>query len=238
MAPKSFREALSDSALRDMRIGETEDAGAEDSAPVSPEGGHRKALEFAGVPERVLREMFRAGQQGPFRPDTTEPSKELARRIFRGESLYVWGPRGCGKSHVAACGLLGMRMTRAIGWSEHAWSEWVLTLDALREEVRSDSDESRMRDLCAAKVLVLDDIGPTCRPTPFAIDALRIVVTRRYNDCLQTIVTANLAPDALDASMRAAGFDAGIVEPLVSRLVGGADGGVIHLEGPDRRVSQ
>ena len=202
-------------------------------------GSDRDALAHAGVPERILREMFAEGRQRAFAVWTPEHSVETGRRVGRGESLYLWGERGAGKSHVAACGAFAVRRKRGLSFDDVLWAEWPLTLDRLRDDVRSESTDHLLTRLREVSLLVLDDVGATFRPTPFAVDALNTVVRDRYNRCAQTVTTANVPPDRLSADLQAAGFAASAVEPLLSRLAGaGGPGSIVELSGSARRAAR
>lgn len=241
MSFTSWREALDAAKLRLGDGAQAVDDEADAVAIGARPNDHLAALECAGVPRRILRELFRGAQ--PFASGTPEYNVELARRIYRGESLYLYGERGVGKSHVAAAGLLGLRHLHRLAFADLLWAEWPVALDRLREEQRAEHDgpssrERYVNEMRAAKVLVLDEIKPTCRPTPFAVDTLDVILRERYNDCLQTVVTSNLSPDQLDSALQRAGYDAVIVEPLVSRIIGSAQsgGGIVEMKGPDRRT--
>jgi DNA replication protein DnaC len=121
-------------------------------------------------------------------------------------------------------------------WADVVWAEWPVALYRLREEARVESDESFLTTMMTAKMLVLDDIGPTARPTPFALDALAVVVRDRWNNMRPTISTSNYSPDALADKLMVSGYDQSLVDPIIDRVVGMAHERVVLVDGRDRRL--
>lgn len=135
-----------------------------------------------------------------------------------GRNLVLAGPVGVGKSHAA---LAACRVLHDRGWSV----EFVPVVELL-DRLRPGGDPSAFEDAIGVDVLIIDDLGSE-RPTDWTAERLFAVVNRRWLEEHPTVVTTNLAADALEAA---------IGERMFSRLVGGAV--TLRLTGDDRRRSR
>ena len=107
-----------------------------------------------------------------------------------GESdVLLLGNVGAGKTHAAV----------ALAREVHDQGVEVLFRPALAliEDLKPDGDPEALKRATKAGLLILDDLG-TERRTDFAADRISLLLVTRYDDCLPTIITSNLAPDLLE----------------------------------------
>lgn len=100
------------------------------------------------------------------------------------------------------------------------YDDVVASFDAQRRAVAGDAADPSFLLLSARRipVLCLDDLGAGRAPTPYALEQLEILVDRRYQAQLPTIITTNLAsPQELSARLGHADAVAGA--RIVSRLL-------------------
>lgn len=145
-----------------------------------------------------------------------------------GEGLLLAGNNGTGKSHLAAS-ILHHRVQSGRAGA-------FVTFPDLLAEIRSSYDrESGVRssdliDLVSeTPLLILDDVGAE-RVTEWASEQLFLVINRRYQARLQTIITTN-HPRLSDLANWVGGLQG---KRIVSRLAEMCR--VVVLTGPDRRL--
>ncbi len=156
-------------------------------------------LERAGVPLRYRSRSFasfevREGTAGAF-----EAAREVAEAPH---SLLLFGPAGTGKTHLAVAILAGMAdrgalYDRVYGRLHARFAVVPELLDELRESVRFPQADDPLRPLFDIDLLVLDDLG-TEKPTEWVVDRLYVLINRRYNARLATVVTSNYRPAQLN----------------------------------------
>jgi len=140
---------------------------------------------------------------------------EAARR-YQGGLLYLYGPPGVGKTHLA------LRLAgRLVG--EGRFVRFRSELDFLAEERLAAAGEGVLPQY---ERLVLDDGGKT-RLTPFTLERLYALVERSSAGGCDLIITSNLSPEAYAARLGEVG------EAVRSRIQGGV---VVEVQGPDRRA--
>lgn len=139
-----------------------------------------------------------------------------AARAYRGGLLYLWGPPGVGKTHLA------LRLAgRLVG--EGRFVRFRSELDFLAEERLAAAGEGVLPQY---ERLVLDDGGKT-RLTPFTLERLYALVERSSAGGCDLIITSNLSPEAYAARLGEVG------EAVLSRIQGGV---AVEVQGPDRRA--
>jgi DNA replication protein DnaC len=156
--------------------------------------------------------------------------KDMTRETWTGEwplpewsgdpwAITLLGPTGTGKTH-AATALWRMCLNTGtfgyFGW----WFSVAKALDKIREEILTGTSSKTKAKMMSESLVLLDEVGGE-KPTDFTLDAIRGVLTHRYNYQLPTIITSNAA--TLEVLEK--------IDPRVaSRL---AEGEVITLDGPD-----
>ena len=114
--------------------------------------------------------------------------------------LFIHGPSGAGKTHVAAA-----IANRCLERGQPALFVVVPDLlDHLRAAYNPSSEigyDALFEQVRTAPVLILDDLG-TQNATAWAQEKLYQLLNHRYNAQLPTIVTTNLAIERLDERMR------------------------------------
>ena len=163
-----------------------------------------------------------------FKSDTEGAKKALAAAVGfdLSKNLYLHGPTGTGKSHLAVAA--GRRWLRKV-------SVYTLKPAMLSREVRgvrsAIGEHEIMERYANAGVLILDDIG-VAKDTEFSTALLYELIDGRYmNKPGGLIVTSNLSLDELAAKL---GDDR-----IPSRLAQMCRGNIVNMAGePDRRVAK
>jgi DNA replication protein DnaC len=106
-----------------------------------------------------------------------------------GVSLYIYGPKGCGKSGAAT-----VILKEARAWGFTAYS---ISVTELREAVRTHAAfdiESTVMDRCrVVDFLLLDDLRvEDATEKMFTINDIRNLVVSRHDRGLPTLITSNL----------------------------------------------
>ena len=140
---------------------------------------------------------------------------EAARR-YQGGLLYLHGPPGVGKTHLAL--RIAARLVQ-----EGRFVRFRSELDFLAEERLAAAGEGTLPQY---ERLVLDDGGKT-RLTPFTLERLYALVERSSAGGCDLILTSNLSPEAYATRLGEVG------EAVLSRIQGGV---VVEVQGPDRRA--
>lgn len=130
-------------------------------------------------------------------------------------SLVLLGPVGVGKTYAATAALRDA--------FEHGARVMFAPVAEALEALRPGGPTDAAQRLRSAGLLLLDDLGVE-KPSEWTVERLDSIVNRRWLDEKPTIVTTNVAPERLEAS----------VDPrLFSRLV--HDALAIEMVGTDRR---
>jgi len=109
---------------------------------------------------------------------------------WNGESdVLLLGNVGAGKTHAAVA------LAREV--YDQGLDVMFRPALGLVEDLKPDGDPKALERASKTGLLVLDDLG-TERRTDFSADRISLLLVTRYDDCLPTIVTSNLAPELLE----------------------------------------
>lgn len=174
--------------------------------------------------ERNLRREANAGIPARYAEATHPNAQTLAEDVKDGQSLYLDGTQGSGKTHLA---MAIARLLIAEGYHVRA-----VVAPALMEALRSRSKEDRTETdrLRTCRVLVIDDLGKEA-PTAYACERLFDIINDRYNSMRPVIITSNYTRGEI--AKRLTEGDTG--RSIASRLSEMCRR--IHMDGQDRRLS-
>jgi DNA replication protein DnaC len=144
----------------------------------------------------VLRDMgvpvaYRACTFDSFEKTTKDQQRAL--RLAEGwakdgdTSLFLCGPCGVGKTHLATAALLAMR---AQGCSGRYVSSQELLAECKDSFRHNKGLEAVLEKYCTPNVLFLDDLGAE-NPTPFTRETIGLLIDRAYRDARDLIITSN-----------------------------------------------
>lgn len=157
------------------------------------------------------------------RTDENAPVMDALKAGLTG-NLYLFGPAGVGKTHLAVA---GARRLAERGKTTRFWG-----MAALFAELRAASKGDMPRpELGHWDVLVLDDIDKI-RPTAFVYETLYAVIEDRWANEKVTIFTAQHDPNGAAVVLTPDGSELA-ADPLASRM---ASGRVFRVTGEDGRA--
>lgn len=136
-------------------------------------------------------------------------------------NLYVWGPAGNGKTHLAVA--TGLRLAGE-GKRVAFWG-----VVELFNRTRASFGGGERPNLESPEVLVLDDLGKV-KPTEFVYEVFYGALEYRWANELVTIFTANHRPSAAAAHLTS---DSEAAAAVLSRMASGA---VVEVKGSDERL--
>jgi len=136
----------------------------------------------------------------------TEPS---------GRGLYLWGPNGTGKTHLA--------IAAAKTFGHSLIVNTLFLFDALKTSYNTNEPCDVFEAARWSKFLILDDLGSE-RPTGWVQERLYALLNTRWDEMLSTVFTSNFAPDKIEDIIGARS---------ASRVLGTCL--TIKVDGPDHR---
>ena len=191
---------------------------------IDEEAFRKKVLLWALGSKRAVQEFTEEGFLPYLEADKKALSAALGFNSTR--SLYIHGPVGCGKSHIAA---IAIRQVIKRGTAART----ILAQDMIRESwsTSSQSEKSRMiQEIAVYPVLCIDDLG-TGRWTEDGIAVISELIHKRWLAHMGgLIVTSNLSLDQLAALF---GDDR-----ITSRLYHLCEIISWSVDAPDRRMVQ
>ena len=139
-------------------------------------------------------------------------------------SLYLMGPVGSGKTHLAAA----LAAELALGDTGVWFCSEATLLEKERRHVDDRSRPSAVQRACEVTLLIVDDFCANDRLTDWAVDQIEFVVSQRYDAMFPMVLTSNLPFDAV------AGRYGQRVYSRLSQMV--TQQGLLELGGPDWRA--
>lgn len=235
-APVASPEALSvGGALPPLEVADVATLAATDRA------FHEAVVRKTGIPPRFARRIAEG---------EAAPEHAYDARLARGGGLYIYGPRGVGKTELAcriAYDYAGSRLDPRFGnWAyrpvpkgrpKHG-ARFVVSAD-LMTELRStfdkggDSEADVIRRYVNVPVLIIDDLGKDSS-TQWVLAKLFQIVNGRYEAERATIVTSQYTQAGLAAVLSEYGRKEDALA-IVSRLAEMTER--VKVDGPDRRMA-
>lgn len=132
-----------------------------------------------------------------------------------GDGLYIEGPNGTGKTHLAAA--------IALQLIEQGIPVICKTSSDLLMDIRRSYDDSSMNEVQILDIykrvdlLIIDDLGKE-QCSDWSMSTLYSILNDRYEDMKPTIVTTNYSTDALAVALTPKGFDGTKITAIISRL--------------------
>jgi len=157
-----------------------------------------------------------------FQPGFNSTILDEAQKVVEFKSnLFMFGPPGTGKTHIAA-GILQKQIEDTM--TECHFRIVPELMLEMREDVKNRSEKS-LDSLFYAPGLVLDDLGVE-RPTKYVLEMLYIIIDRWYRSGKKGLtITSNKSLDAISAHLD---------DRIASRIAGMCE--VISMKGEDKRL--
>lgn len=112
--------------------------------------------------------------------------------------VILVGVKGTGKTHRACEIMLGEFIARK-GRERERFVDWPQFMLERKEAIGNPKAADPMREVLDTRhLLVLDDVGAE-RESEFATDSLNLILGRRYNEVLKTVITTNLTMQEIGA---------------------------------------
>ncbi|HEX7038917.1 MAG TPA: ATP-binding protein [Trueperaceae bacterium] len=171
------------------------------------------------LPARYRRYTFDTLRRHPGNAAAIDAAKALQ----PGQNLYLWGPAGNGKTHLAVA--TGRRLAEA----GHRVAFYGVV--ALFAQIRASfaPDGAPRPDLAFPDVLILDDLGKV-KPTEFVYQEFYAALEARWANEKSTVFTANHRPSAAAEHLSP---DSESAAAILSRM---ASGVVVEVRGRDERL--
>lgn len=148
-------------------------------------------------------------------------------------SLFIAGSFGSGKTHYAVSAMKNYIncLPNTCFVSPFNKLPLFITIPELLLKIRSTFSLERCEEEIVDKysntpLLILDDLGAE-KTTEFSLQTLYIILNRRYNEQLQTIITSNLTLDEVKDRLG---------DRIASRIAGMCS--VLHMKGHDKRLTK
>ena len=179
-----------------------------------------------GIPRRFL---------GADMKNMPKSYKTVYKDLNEGRGLYIYGPRGVGKTYFASAlakvPIWTPPRTR-VGVDRRIFPLFVSVPEFLMEIKNTFRKGSQRKEedvlsmYSDAYILILDDLGVE-KPSDWVAETLYVLINRRYEDMRRTIITSNIALPEL--SMR-------LDDRIASRIAEMCK--VVIMKGEDRRVQK
>jgi DNA replication protein DnaC len=189
------------------------------------------AMNSCGVPGRFLTAD---------RSDINPKIWSQVSGFLQGESLFIFGFPGVGKTHIA-CALMKDMISseKAKAWAALDQRQEIyfpklprmISVPELLLRIREcfsgrieESESSLIKYFSEKPFLILDDLGAE-KTTEWSLQTLYTIIDRRYRDVRQTMITSNLTLDEIAEK---------VGDRIASRIAGMCK--VVEIKGKDRRL--
>ena len=193
--------------------------------------------------EEVLKILAKNGVSKIFqrarREDIPEKTWSQVSGFLKGDSIFLHGSPGIGKTHIAAA--LIREKILADNEAHYTYPDKsvrvympsypvMITIPDLLLEIREcfnggqESESSIIERYSAKKCLILDDMGAE-KTSEWSIQTLYSIIDHRYRDEKQTLITSNLTLDEIAEK---------VGDRIASRIAGMCK--VVEIKGRDRRL--
>jgi DNA replication protein DnaC len=111
------------------------------------------------------------------------------------EGLLIWGPIGCGKTHLAVGVIKDLVRHKSVDCIFYDHRSLLKEVQHSYNDSVQITEMEVLRPVLETELLVLDELGSS-KPTDWVTDLISHILNTRYNEKLPTIITTNY-PDAL-----------------------------------------
>lgn len=177
---------------------------------------------------RIRKKAAEAGIPSRFMDAESDLAPALWERVKAGEGLYIHGPVGAGKTHLA-CAVARLAIAEGLR-VQFVDAPGMLRLVKATYSGEGTEEEAIGR-LVRKDLLVIDDLGKEA-PTEWTLQTVFAVVDGRWRDMRPVVVTSQSRRSGLAERLARRG-DEETARAVVSRL---AECGAVELDGPDRRL--
>lgn len=194
--------------------------------------------------EEILKIMYRCGVSKRFlaaqKADIEPKIWNQVQGFLTGESIFLFGHAGVGKSHIAVALIREkissdneMTFSYPDGHSTKYMPSYprMISVPDLLLEIREcfhegtgGNESGLIQRYAEKKCLILDDLGAE-KTSEWSIQTLYSIVDRRYRDVMQTLITSNLTLDEIAVK---------VGDRIASRIAGMCK--VVEVKGRDRRL--
>lgn len=175
------------------------------------------------------RRIERAGVPPKFRSATTERT-DIVRLALEGKGLYIQGPVGVGKTHLAMA--IAIEAARCGTTVRVTSSQRIMA--AIRGTFGGEGSENDVfNSLVRPRLLVIDDLGKDA-PTEWVVSMLYRIIEERYLMVKPVVITSNYSKRDLVSRLTVDG-DSTTAEAIASRLSEMTMR--VKLDGDDRRIA-
>lgn len=154
---------------------------------------------------------------------------DYLQRIVNGKplSLLLWGKTGRGKTRLVAAMLNELERK----WPDGRYCYWPLAeLDLKRKWAIGAKAPDPLEAALEAHVVVIDDMGVEPSESAFALEAIQVLVDRRWREQKPLVCTTNLVVGGPNDQFQAR-YDARIMRRFM-----GSDARIIEVSGPNWSV--
>jgi DNA replication protein DnaC len=158
-------------------------------------------------------------------------------RTFKGESLFISGGSGCGKTRLAVAFMREQLSEVTYEVSEGVQPRLIkntvpifISVPNLFFKIKQaysggeETEADIINKYTEVNFLILDDFGAE-KASDWSLQILYIIIDRRYGELKKTIITSNLSLDELAARLD---------DRITSRIAGMCE--IVKLTGKDRRL--